>query len=296
MRVEPYLLFVFVAVAESPTFAAAARRLGVSRSAVSQAFIRLEADLNMSLAIRTTHTCTLTVAGEELYARLAAPLHEIDDAVVASMDKQGPTGSLRLVISTAAGRMLTGPLITAFCKAYPGIQLDVTVSDTVVDLVDAGFDAGIRIGDVRDERMTTIPIGDELKMMVAASPRFLGKNGRPKHPRDLPRYRCIGLKMLSGSTPHQWDFEENGKALSVIIEPQIITSDPRLMLRATLADAGIAFGFEKTFKAHIRTGELFSLLEDFTRPHTGFTLYYPTSRYMQPKLRAFLKHLPTSPV
>ncbi|WP_336718608.1 LysR family transcriptional regulator [Asaia bogorensis] len=295
MRVEPYLLVVFTAVVESASFAEAARRMGVSRSAVSQAFIRLEKDLDMSLAVRTTHSCILTLAGEELYARVAGPMGEITDAVIATTSKAGPSGSLRLLVSSAAARMLTGPLIAGFCKAYPDIRLDVTVSDAEMNLVTAGFDAGIRIGDDREEGLTALPIGGGLKMMAVASPRFLGKNGRPKHPRDLPRYACIGLKMLSGPPPYLWEFVDQGEALSVIVEPQIMTSDPRLMLRAALADSGIAFGFEKTFRAHIKSGELFSLLDDYMKPHPGFTLYYPTTRYMHPKLRAFLKHLPSSP-
>lgn len=296
MRVEPYLLFVFVAVAENPTFAAAARRLGVSRSAVSQAFIRLEADLDMSLAVRTTHTCTLTPAGEELYARLVGPLSEINAAVNASMEKAGPSGTLRLLTSSAAARMLTGSLLAGFRKAYPGIKLEVTVSDTNLRLTEAGFDVGIRIGDVRGDGLTTFPIGGDLRLMAAATPRFLGKNGRPRHPRDLQHYALVGLNLLSGPTPYQWEFVDNGEALTVMVEPHIMTTDPRLMLRATLADAGIAFGFEKTFRAHIKTGELFSVLDDFMKPHMGFTLYYPSARYLDPKLRAFLKHMPTSPV
>lgn len=291
MRVEPNLLVVFLAVAERGSLSAAADQLDVTRSAVSQSLRRLEDRLGTALVVRTTRSARLTEAGERLRERLTRPFAEIDEALDAITATTEPTGQLRLVVASIAERILSGPCIAGFAKAHPGIKIDVTVSDADLDIVDAGFDAGVRLGEVLEQDMIAVPIGGEIRMMAVASPRYLAEHGCPEHPRDLARFHCIGWRATPDTAPYRWEFDENGQPFSVQVDPQITTNDPRFMLRSALAGAGITFAFEETFRAHVDCGELASILEGYMEPFPGFFLYFPARRHMAPKLRAFVDYL-----
>ena len=290
MRVDPNLLIAFLAVAERGSLSAAASQLDVTRSAISQSLRRLEDKLGTALVFRTTRSVRLTEAGDRLRRRLVDPFAEIDDALDAVVDAGEPTGMLRLAVASIAEQMLSGHLISSFAQAYPGIKIDVTVTDAVTDIVEAGFDAGVRLGEVIEQDMIAVPVGGDIRMMAVASPRFLAEHGRPDHPRDLPNFRCIGWRQTPKTAPYRWEFVENGEQFTVQVDPQITTNDPRFMLRSALADAGITFAFEETFRAQIDRGELVSILEQYLEPFAGFFLYFPARRHMAPKLRAFVDH------
>lgn len=294
MRVDPNLLTVFLAVAERGNLSAAAEHLGVHRSAVSQSLRRLEDRLGTVLVTRTTRSARLTEAGEQLRDRLVGPFAEIDASLDAVASGTAPTGFLRLAVASICERIVSGPLVASFAERYPGIRIDVTVTDADLDIVADGFDAGVRLGEVVEQDMVAVPIGGEIRMMAVASPRYLAKHGCPEHPRDLPRFRCIGWRATPDTAPYRWEFDENGQAFSVEVAPQITTNDPRFMLRSALAGAGITFAFEETFRADVDRGELVSILEDYMEPFPGFFLYFPARRHMAPKLRAFIDHLRTA--
>ncbi|MBE7209450.1 MAG: LysR family transcriptional regulator [Gluconacetobacter diazotrophicus] len=294
MRVDPNLLILFLAVAERGNLSAAANHLGITRSAVSHSLRRLEDRLGTALVVRTTRSARLTEAGMQLRERLAGPFAEIDAALDAVASGPAPVGFLRLAVASITERILSGPLVASFAEAHPGITIDVTVTDADIDIVEAGFDAGVRLGEVIEQDMIAVPIGGEIRMMAVASPRYLAAHGCPEHPRDLPRFRCIGWRATSDTAPYRWEFEEDGQTFTVQVDPQITTNDPRFMLRSALSDAGITFAFEETFRAHVDRGDLVSILEDYLRPFPGFFLYFPARRHMAPKLRAFVDHLRTS--
>lgn len=294
MRVDPNLLIVFLTVADRGSLTAAACQLDVTRSAVSQSLRRLEDQLGTALVVRTTRSARLTEAGERLRERLAGPFGEIGDALDALADPTEPTGLLRLAVASIAERILSGPLIAGFARSHPGIKIDVTVTDADIDIVELGFDAGVRLGEVVEQDMVAVPIGGEIRMMAVASPRYLAEHGCPEHPRDLPRFSCIGWRATPDTAPYRWEFDEGGQAFTVQVDPQITTNDPRFMLRSALADAGITFAFEETFKAHVDRGELVSILETYMDPFPGFFIYFPAKRHMAPKLRAFLDYLRVS--
>lgn len=290
MRVDPNLLATFVAVADHGNFSAAAVHLGVTRSAVSQAMRRLEDRMGITLVMRTTRAASLTEAGVHLRTRLAEPLAEIDAAVreVAG----GPlSGLLRLAVTSIAERILSGPLVADFAAAHPGITLDVTVTDENFDIVERGFDAGVRLGEVIAQDMVVVPVGGEVREMAVASPAYLAANGTPGHPADLVRFRCIGWRSSPEAAPYRWQFSEAGRSFDVEVRPQITTNDPRFMLRCALAGAGITFTTEDTFRPHVERGELVSILDDYLEPFPGFFLYFPDRRNMAPKLRAFVDHV-----
>lgn len=291
MNIDLNLLPLFLAVAEEPNFRAAADRLGVTRSAVSQGIRRLEDAFGTMLVMRTTRSVRLTEAGERLRDALSRPFLDINAALESVAAEDAPRGHLRIAVTSIAEQFLSGPLIASFAAANPGVTLDVTVTDEDFDIVAAGYDAGVRLGEVIEQDMIAIPVTGDQREMAVASPAYLAIHGAPAHPRDLVHHRCIGWRPAPNVAPYRWEFEENGVPFDVAVEPQITTNDLRLMLRTALAGGGITFAPEETFRPYVEAGRLVSLLEDFLLPFPGFSLYFPQRRNMAPKMRALIEHI-----
>jgi len=285
------LLPLFRAVAEEANFRAAADRLGVTRSAVSQGIRRLEDSLGVALVTRTTRSVRLTEAGERLQAELARPLEEMLSALETIGAEDRPRGLLRIAVTSIAEPFLSGPLIARFADGYPQITLDITVTDAEFDIVAAGFDAGVRLGEVIEQDMIAVPVGGPQREAVVATPAYLAVHGAPGHPRDLVHHRCIGWRPAPNTAPYRWEFVENGIPFDVAVAPQISTNDLRVMLRTALSGGGITFAPIDSLQPHIDTGELVSVLEDFLPPFPGFYLFFPQRRNMAPKLRALVDHV-----
>jgi DNA-binding transcriptional LysR family regulator len=294
MKIDLNLLPLFLSVAEEHNFRAAADRLGVTRSAVSQGMRRLEDAFGTALVLRTTRSVRLTEAGERLYDALSKPLSSIETALENVSVENAPRGLLRIAATSIAEEFLSGPLIASFAEAHPHVTIDVTVTDDEFDIVAGGYDAGVRLGEVIEQDMIAIPISGEQREMVVASPAYLAASGAPAHPRDLVHHRCIGWRPAPNVAPYRWEFEENGVPFDVAVEPQVTTNDLRLMLRTALAGGGITFAPEETFRPFVDAGELVSLLGDFLPPFPGFFLYFPQRRNMAPKLRALIEHIRSS--
>lgn len=283
---------VFLAVADAGSLSAAAKRLGVSRPAVSQALRRFEDRLGLTLLQRTTRSVNLTEAGAELYSRLAPSIAEVTTALAEAKDKpKRPSGVLRLAVSTIAERFISGPLLTSFVDAYPDIQVDVTVTDEEFDIVARGFDAGVRLGEVLEQDMIAIPVSDDQRQMVVGAPAYLAQHGHPVHPRDLAHHRCIGWRPRPEDAPYRWEFTEDGRDFDVAVAPTITTNDIRLMLRTALAGGGLTFGVEETFRPYLESGDLVAIMGEFCPPFPGFFLYFPHRRNLAPKLRVLVDHM-----
>lgn len=285
------LLRVFLAVADGPNFRAAADRLGVTRSAVSQGIRRLEDGLGIALVQRSTRSVRLTEAGARLHRQLRLPLAAIDDALDEVVDEGPPRGLLRVAVTSIAERFLSGPLIAGFTQAYPGITLDVTVTDDTADIVAAGFDAGVRLGEVIEQDMVAVPLTGAQRQMAVASPGYLARHGAPAHPRDLVQHCCIGWRPAFGVAPYRWEFAENGHDFDVAVSPQVTTNDLLLMIRTAVAGGGITFAMEETLRPWLERGELIALLSDYLPPFAGFFLFFPNRHNQPPKLRALIEHV-----
>lgn len=288
--IDQNLLPMFLAVAEEDNFRAAADRLGVTRSAVSQGIRRLEDGLGAALVVRTTRAVRLTEAGERLHEAISRPYADIQAALEAASGDDAPRGHLRIAVTSIAERVLSGSFIAAFAAACPDVTIDLTVTDEEFDIVGAGFDAGVRLGEVIEQDMIAVPITGDQREAVVASPDYLAAHGKPEHPSDLVRHRCIGWRPAPQVAPYRWEFEEDGVPFDVAVEPQITTNDLWFMLRSALAGAGITFATEETFRPFIKSGQLVSLLERYLPPFPGFYLYFPQRRNMAPKLRALIDH------
>ena len=191
-------LSAFLAVADARNFRVAAERLGVTRSAVSQSLRKLEDALGIALVHRTTRSVRLTEAGEALHARVSPALADVEAALAGAKDRDAaPSGQLRLAVSSIAEWFLSGPLLAGFVAACPGVQLDVTVTDEEFDIVAAGFDAGVRLGEVIEQDMVAVPASGDQRQLVVASPSYLDRHGVPSHPRELVNHCCIGWRPLA---------------------------------------------------------------------------------------------------
>jgi len=291
---EPDLnaLAVFALVAEERSFRAAATRLGVTRSAVSQTIRRLEENLGIALVLRTTRSVSLTEAGERLYERVAPAVEEMRTALEKTEAlTELPRGRLRLAVSSIAERFLAGPLLAAFVHQYSEVELDITVTDDEFDIVAEGYDAGVRLGEVIAQDMIAVPIAGAERQLAVCAQSYRERFGAPSHPAELANHACIGWRPSPKSAPYRWEFADAGREFSVAVPSTITTNDMGLMIKLAVAGAGISFGMEESFRPFIGRGELLPVLEEYSPYFAGFYLYYPSRRNTAPKLRALIEHV-----
>ncbi|MFS2153593.1 LysR family transcriptional regulator [Rhizobium sp. Rhizsp42] len=283
---------VFLAVAEARNFRVAAERLGVTRSAVSQALQRLEDRLGVTLVQRTTRSVRLTEAGELFQSLVKEPANRVAEAIEAVREVRArPSGLLRIAVSSIAERVISGPLLAGFMAKYPELRLDITITDGEFDIVEAGFDAGIRLGEVIEQDMVAVSVSSAQRQCAVASPDYIARRGAPQHPRDLVDHVCIGWRPRPDTAPYRWEFTENGRDFDVAVDPDMTTNDMGMMLRMASSGAGITFGMVETFAPYIARGELVPLLESYGPPFDGFYIYYPRRHRQPQKLRVLVDHL-----
>jgi DNA-binding transcriptional LysR family regulator len=283
---------VFVAVAEAKGFTAAGERLGVSASAVSQALRRLEERLGVTLVQRTTRSVRLTEAGERLYNSVNPALGEIRAAVAALSEMADePRGTVRLLVSTGADAVLGGPFLAGFLAEHPHVDLDVAVSDAPLDIVAAGYDAGIQLGEVIDRDMIAVPVTGDVRLVAVAAPSYFARCPKPTHPRDLVEHDCVNWHPTPEAPPYRWEFTENGRDFSVAVRARVLTTDATLLARLARAGAGVTMLLEVNARDDIARGDLVLVLDEFCTPFPGFYLYYPQRRHASPALRALVDYL-----
>ncbi|WP_454848675.1 LysR family transcriptional regulator [Rhizobium binxianense] len=283
---------VFLAIADARSFRLAGERLGVTRSAVSQALQRLEDRLGVALVQRTTRSVRLTEAGESFYAAVGPSVTQVREALQAVRETRArPSGLLRIAVSSIAENFLSGRLLAGFLQACPEVKLDITITDEEFDIVEAGFDAGVRLGEVIEKDMIAMPVSPEQRQFPVAAPAYIARRGVPAHPRELTEHVCIGWRPRPDAAPYRWEFTENGRDFDVAVDPAVTTNDMGMMIRMATAGVGITFGMMETFRPYIARGELEPLLEDFCPPFAGFYLYYPRRERQPLKLRALVDHV-----
>lgn len=284
-------LYAFACVARHRSFRAAAQELGVSASALSHSLRQLEARLQVRLLHRTTRSVTATEAGEALLARLGPALGQIGDALEAVNDYRAqPQGLLRLNVPRTAAYLLLMPLLPGFLQRYPGIQLDVVCDDTLVDIVSAGFDAGMRFGETLAADMVAVPVGPPMRFAVIASPGYLAQHGTPQHPAELARH--AGIRHRFGNGPlYAWELAKDGEALTVQPQGQLTLGEQPLMVEAAAAGLGIALVFEGYAAAALADGRVTRILADWCPAMPGLFLYYPSGRHMPQAMRLWIDYL-----
>lgn len=284
-------LYAFACVARHRSFRAAAQELGVSASALSHSLRQLEARLQVRLLHRTTRSVTATEAGEALLARLEPALGQIDSALEAVNDYRAqPQGLLRLNVPRTAAYLLLMPLLPGFLQRYPGIQLDVVCDDTLLDIVGAGFDAGMRFGETLAADMVAVPVGPPMRFAVIASPAYLAQHGTPQHPAELARH--AGIRHRFGNGPlYAWELAKDGEALTVQPQGQLTLGEQPLMVEAAAAGLGIALVFEGYTAAALADGQVTRILADWCPAMPGLYLYYPSGRHLPQAMRLWIDYL-----
>jgi len=284
----------FAAVAEAGGFRAAAQARNLSASSLSEAVRRLEGDLGVRLLNRTTRSVTPTEAGRRLLDRLAPALAELAHAADDLAAESGrTTGTLRLNVPGIVARHVLPPIAARFLAAHPGVRLEVSAQDDFVDILAAGFDAGIRYEESIDRDMIAVPIGPRRQRFVCvAAPAYLERHGTPHHPRDLTAHQRIGHRFASGRMI-AWDFESGGRRYRLAPEGPLISNSIEMATAAAVAGLGIAAGFHEFFAAELARGALVEILADWMEPFPGPSLYYHSRRLMPAPLRAFIDFIRT---
>lgn len=283
----------FVAVVEARGFRAAGRQLGVSGTALSKALRQLERRLGVTLLLRTTRSVRLTEAGETFYAAARQALNALQAAAEAVGElADEPGGTLRLNISTGAYGFLRGPALAGFLRAYPGVRLDVIVDEDVGDIVAAGYEAGIRLGEVIEQDMIAVPASGPQRLVVVGSPAYFATHPRPEHPRDLAGHACINWRPGAEAAPYRWEFTEPGGGdFSVAVPARVVANDFSLMMRLVTAGLGLTMGMSDGVQPYLDRGEVIPVLEGYCPPFPGYYLYYPQRRQASPALRALIEYL-----
>ncbi len=292
-------LDAFVAVAHARGFRGAAAVRSVSASSLSEAVRRLEERLGVRLLNRTTRSVTPTEAGARLLERLVPALGEVGAALDMVNDyRDSPTGTLRINAPISVTRLVLAPIVTDFLKAHPGITLELFSDDNFIDVLAAGFDAGIRYEERLEQDMIAVPIGPRVqRFATGASPGYLAERGWPEHPRDLLGHACIRHRFSSGSIIGAWEFERADEVVRVTVDGPFVGSNIDSELAAAEAGLGLITSFEGFLAPSFASGALVPVLEAWWQPFSGPFLYYPSRRLMPAPLRAFVDFIrrPSAP-
>ncbi|WP_343738828.1 LysR family transcriptional regulator [Achromobacter sp.] len=285
-------LHAFMAVAQTRSFTRAAAQLGLSRSALSHAMLALEARLGVRLLTRTTRSVSPTEAGARLLSVLSPRLTEIQqelESLTAMRDK--PAGTVRITAHDHAIVTALWPRLLPLLRQYPDVQIEFSVDYAMTDIAAQRFDAGVRVGSRVDKDMIAVRIAPDLRMAVAASPGYLAGRSLPATPQELTEHCCVNLRLPTHGGLYAWDFEKDGRALSVRVNGQTVFNNTFLMLQAALDGMGLAYVPYDLVKPHIEAGRLAPVLEDWWPVFPGYHLYYANRRQLSPALALVIEAL-----
>ncbi|HEX2560573.1 LysR family transcriptional regulator [Phenylobacterium sp.] len=269
----------FQAVAEERSFTKAAARLGVAQSTLSYAIKQLEGRMGIRLLTRTTRNVATTPAGERLLQTIAPRMAEIEAEIAGLMAlRDKPSGSIRLTLSDHALETVVWPKLKPVLREYPDINVEVALDSTFRNIVEEGYDAGVRLGESVEKDMIAIRIGPDWRLVAVASPDYFAERGRPEHPRDLVRHRCINMRHETSGSLYAWEFEKEGEALRVRVDGQLTFNNSYAMVDAAVSGFGIAYVPESIVQTQIASGALQQALDDWSPAFEGYFLYYPSRR------------------
>ena len=281
----------FVRVAHHASFTRAAQELGVSPSALSQTVRTLERKLGVRLLDRTTRHVGVTELGRQLLGGVRPALDALAQAVEGVDEaRDRPAGLLRVNVSRVAAELLLFPHLGDFADAWPDITLELVCDNRMVDLVEGGFDAGIRLGESLAQDVIGVPVGGPLRMATFAAPRYLKGRTPPRAPQDLRAHRCLTYRLTTGAL-YRWEFAHDAGVFDIALPGALICNDNQVLLAAARAGAGIATAFESEVRADFDSGRLVPLLAPWWPDFPGFYLYHPSRAQMPPKLRVFIEFL-----
>ena len=278
---------VFAKVVELKNFRAAALALGIPRSTVSVRVAQLENRLGVRLLERTTRTLRLTHAGATYHRSITPALEALDTAARAAGDlRSEPQGPLKITSTIEGGQFVLAPLLAEYMRRYPGVQLQVELTDRRVDLLEEGFDLALRMGRLPDSSLIAKKLRAPGHLRVYASPQYLTRHGTPKRPEQLEKRDCF--IMTGQSDPSVWRFQASKKPLAVNVRTRASANSFVLLRELAAAGLGIARLPEYIAAPAVEAGKLRAVLDAFQPPAMPWHAVYPSARHLSPTLRAFL--------
>jgi DNA-binding transcriptional LysR family regulator len=278
----------FAETAKRGSFAAAARELGLSASAVAKAVARLEDDLGLRLCHRTTRQVALTSDGHELYERCRRIVEEIDalrdDAAGARAE---PSGTLRLNVPLTLGRAVVVPAVAALVRRYPRLGADIAFSDRYVDVVKEGLDAALRIGHLPDSSLVAQRVGEQ-SLVVCGAPTYLAARGTPRTPADLHSHRCLAFRIPSTGRLRPWQLRDDGRDCTFVPRAPVAMDDGEALVVAAAEGLGLMQVPDYMAAGDLRAGRLVEVLAGYRAPPLPIAIVYPSTRRVTPRLRALI--------
>ena len=260
----------------------------MTASAISHAVQNLEARIGLRLLNRTTRSVSLTEAGELLKSHLDPAFMEITAALDAlNQYRDTPFGKVRINVPNSIAPFVMGRVVGPLLTKNPNLQLEVVATDRLVDIVDEGFDAGIRLGYRVTDGMVAVRIRPRLRLVVVGAPSYFERHPVPKTPSDLTGHVCIRNIFPSGAQ-YPWEFEKDGQAITHHPVGPLSLDDHELMVQAAVSGVALAYVWEGRAEPAIRSGDLVKVLDDWCQPEDHLYLYYPSRRHMSAGFRAVI--------
>jgi DNA-binding transcriptional LysR family regulator len=282
-------LNAFIAVARRRSFAAAARDLGVSTSALSQSVRQLEARLDVTLLTRTTRTVGLTEQGQRLLETAGAAVDQaLESLKTVSLRPGEVTGRVRLTVPDMAVSLVLSRLLPRFAELHPKVEVEVYVENRFVNIVAEGIDAGIRLTEAIERDMVQVRLTEPGRFVVAGAPSYLARRGTPQQPNDLLHHDCIGIRTSTAGARYAWELERGKKVWRVPVQGPVTTNDAGLMRILAVAGVGLVYQLDAQLADDLRRGSLRIVLEPYAAAVPGFFLYFPSRAQVSPALRAFV--------
>jgi DNA-binding transcriptional LysR family regulator len=282
-------LMAFMAIYEALSFRDASLRLGVTPSALSRTLRRLEDRLAVRLINRTTRSVSPTEAGTLLYAKLAPAVAGLDQALGDALAlRDDPVGRIRLNLPRLAAELIVMPRLPLFTVRHPRVRLEIVVDDGLTDVVAAGFDAGIRIGERLAQDMVAVRLTPPYRIAVVGSPAYFARYAPPATPHDLSKHLCLNYRWAATGQLARWPFTGPEGMVKVDVEGPLVINDTGLLRDAVVAGVGLACLPEAAVAPDIASGALLRVLDDWCKPFPGFYLYHPSRHRTPPALRALI--------
>ncbi len=281
-------LQVFLSVARHRSFSGAARELGVSTSAISQAVKQLEEQLRVVLLTRTTRSVSPTDAGKRLIETAGPAMKQALDALIDVSAKPGEVvGRVKLSVGRMAVPFVITPVLPTFRARHPRIDVEIVVEERLVDIVGEGYDAGVRLSESIDRDMVQLRLTDPFRFVIVGTPEYLARNGTPRRPEDLLRHECITFRAPTTGALYAWELERGRRNWRVPVRGGVVTNEPQLHVTMAEHGLGLAYTFEPWVAAQVSAGRLKTVLEAYAPTVPGFFLCYPSRAQSSPALRLF---------
>jgi DNA-binding transcriptional LysR family regulator len=280
---------MFVRIVETGSFSAVARQLGTTQPTISKQLTALEKQLQTRLLQRSTRSLSLTEAGAAYYERCRRILDEVREAEAALGRLQSAlTGTLHVNGSIALGQIFLAPLVLKFQQQYPGLAIELSLSDRYIDLVEEGVDVAVRVGRLADSNLVARRLGSTRRVLVA-TPAYLAAHGTPERPEDLVRHSCLLYAYLS--TGDEWLFNGPDGEIRVRVHGNFKANNGHVIREALLASVGVALTPDWLIHDKLEAGEVVALLPEFATPPLEINAVYPSGRHVSAKVRAFIEFL-----